>query len=194
MLKIDAKNKTKTIAKAITKSNIKKYYDYDRSKNTQLNIKTMMINKNIKYNISIENYELKITEIESNKIIEPKDLDYLAQNDKSLIKNIFNSMYQNMINSPSSHLYKKSFETDCEIIYVYLLPFLSSNDEYIIKIGYTSNLKNRNLHKEFGLKNENDIYLILGLNITSEKKEQILHNNLKNLPNVVFYPIEKKKQ
>ena len=66
-------------------------------------------------------------------------------------------------------MYKKSFETDCEIIYVYLLPFLSSNDEYIIKIGYTSNLKNRNLHKEFGLKNENDIYFILGLNITSEK-------------------------
>ena len=95
MENIDYHNKLNNIIE-----NIKKYYDYDRSKNTQLNIKTMMINKNIKYNISIENYELKITEIETNKIIEPKDLDYLAQNDKSLIKNIINSMYQNIIKSP----------------------------------------------------------------------------------------------
>ena len=61
-----------------------------------------------------------------------------------------------------------------------------------MKIGYTSDLENRNLHKEFVL-NKEDIYLILGLKITSEKKEQTLHDNLKKLPNVKFYPIKKKR-
>lgn len=73
-------------------------------------------------------------------------------------------------------------------IYIYLLPFLTSTDDYIIKIGYTGNLTERNLYKEFGLESD-EIYLLCGFKITNENIEKHIHTFLRKQYNDCRYPI-----
>src|SRR3990167_5400275 len=79
------------------------------------------------------------------------------------------------------------------ILYVFLLPFVSQENKYIIKIGYTTNIIKR--HKE--LKTEfdvNEIKLLYCYLIDGEHTELNVHKNLKNTFNINIFNMKKNKK
>ena len=187
----------KKVSKSVSKSTDKKNESkpYLRDLNTQTAI-SQLLNNNTKpqYIISYQDYNLEITK-DTKKVnfTELTSLNYSDNADMLVIKEIIYSLYYCTLNSSNSHLYKKSIEPDKQILYIYLLPFMSSNNKYLMKAGYSSDLTDRKLYGEFGLK-QSDIYLLVGIEISSHKKEIILHSELKKLPNVEYYPIVKKDE
>ena len=78
-------------------------------------------------------------------------------------------------------------------MYVFLLPFVSQENKYIIKIGYTTNIIKR--HKE--LKTEfdvNEIKLLYCYLIDGEHTELNVHKNLKNTFNINIFNMKKNKK
>ena len=65
------------------------------------------------------------------------------------------------------------------VLYVFLMPFVSIDNYYIIKVGYTKDINQRHqeLKKEFGI---DSIYLLYIKKITGEHIELNIHKNLKN--------------
>ena len=79
------------------------------------------------------------------------------------------------------------------ILYVFLMPFVSSDNYYIIKVGYTKNIIQRygELKKEFDV---NKIYLIYAKRINGEHIELNIHKNLKNTFSTNIYKMKKNKK
>ena len=78
------------------------------------------------------------------------------------------------------------------VLYVFLLPFVSNDNFYLIKIGYTKNLIVRydELKKEF---NVDYIYLIYAFQIDGEHIELDVHKELKKLFSTNIYRMKKNK-
>jgi hypothetical protein len=156
------------------------------------------INKLIK--LSIKNIYIII--IEKNTItIKNKDnnifnnqelelLNYSNPKNKKMLFNILLSLIYKYKNSYLENMYKDADDIENSVLYVYLLPILSSNNEFIIKVGYTSNLHKRysELKKTF---NVSEIYLIYVCLIKNEAFEKEIHSILKKQSNIRYYPIEK---
>ena len=83
-----------------------------------------------------------------------ENLLYSNKNDLEIMNNLLSAIFHKYNSSSSAHIYKITTTTvkECSILYVYLMPFLTMNGEYIIKVGYSSDIANRNLHKEYGTK------------------------------------------
>jgi len=127
------------------------------------------INTNI-YNISIIDNEITFLDKENKKLlIEPK-----IENSKFIASVI--TKYQNNFSVKFACLQE---EICNPIIYIFLLPFVTINNYYIIKVGYTKDIITRyiNLKKEFGV---NEIYLMYAYQINGEHIELNLHDELKN--------------
>lgn len=79
------------------------------------------------------------------------------------------------------------------ILYVFLMPFVSASNYYIIKVGYTKNLIQRygELKKDFGV---DEIYLIYAKQISGEHIELNIHKNLKNNFSSNIYRMKKMKK
>ncbi len=76
------------------------------------------------------------------------------------------------------------------VLYIFLLPFVSKDKEYIVKVGYTKDIIQRHsdLKKEFGV---DDIYLMYVYQISGEHIELNLHDELKKLISTRVYYMEK---
>ena len=93
-------------------------------------------------------------------------------------------------NCYSGNLYKNDDQIENTILYVFLLPIVSKNNEFIIKIGYAKDLleRQKQLKKEFNI---DEIYLIYAHQIKNEAIELELHTRLKKYNNIKSYNINK---
>ena len=140
--------------------------------------------KNKLYNIEFKNDEI-------NMFHKQKKLNDNNLTDKeSLLLSLFIKKYHN--NFESKYIPLKN-EIAKPILYVFLLPFVSQENKYIIKIGYTTNIIKR--HKE--LKTEfdvNEIKLLYCYLIDGEHTELNVHKNLKNTFNINIFNMKKNKK
>lgn len=111
--------KTKTNDNPNSKSNIIITNDTNNKFKETLFYNLISKNTNPKYKITIDDY--KITVFENNNKIEYDNL---------IIDDLLYSLYKYTFNN-SIHLYKKSSEACRNVLYVYLIPFLTSGNEYI---------------------------------------------------------------
>ena len=79
------------------------------------------------------------------------------------------------------------------ILYVFLLPFVSIDNYYIIKVGYSKDIIKRyeQLKKEFNVK---DIYLMYIIQISGEHIELNVHKDIKKTFESSIYSMKKKKK
>lgn len=121
----------------------------------------------INYN-KLKLYQIKFEEdvislIADNKIIEDEELN----NNTCLILSSFISKYHDNLNSKYIKLVD---EIANPVIYIFLLPFVSKDNLFIIKLGYTTDLIKRynQLKKEF---NVDEIKLIYSYVVDGEHTE-----------------------
>jgi hypothetical protein len=133
------------------------------------------------YEIIFENDELKLLHNQNELTL--NDLT----NNESLILSLFINKYHNNF---SSKYAKLTGEISNSVLYVFLLPFVSEKNNYIIKVGYTTNLIKRHseLKKEFGVK---ELKLIYCYKIDGEHTELNIHKNLKQTFNSNIYRMKK---
>lgn len=104
--------------------------------------------------------------------------------------------------APFVHRYHRNFsskyaclegDTGNPILYVFVMPFVSADNHYIIKVGYTKNLTQRygELKKDFGV---DEIYLMYAKQISGEHIELNIHKNLKNNFSSNIYRMKKMKK
>ena len=109
------------------------------------------------FNNNINKFKI---EIKFNDVIINEDelinLSYNKNNDKIIIDNLLSSLIFKYDNKFHNYI---NIKYDNSILYIFLLPILTLNNEYIIKIGYTNDLNKRKkeLLNEFNIDN---IYLI----------------------------------
>ena len=84
-------------------------------------------------------------------------------------------------------------EIDNPILYVFLLPFVSIDNYYIIKVGYTKDVMERykQLKKEF---NVEEIYLMYIIQISGEHIELNVHKDIKKTFESSIYSMKKNKK
>ena len=117
--------------------------------------------------------------IANNKVIEDGELN----NNTSLILSSFISKYHDNLNLKYVKLVD---EIANPVIYIFLLPFVSKDNLFIIKLGYTTDLIKRynQLKKEFDV---DEIKLIYSYVLDGEHTELNIHKNLeKNLTTSVY--------
>ena len=114
------------------------------------------------------------------------NLSYDINNDKIIIENLLSSLIFKYDKNFHDYI---NIKYDNSILYIFLLPILTSKNEYIIKIGYTDNLYNRKneLMIEFNIDN---IYLIYCCDIKNEYREKKIHKIIKKYTKY-YYPVIK---
>ena len=117
------------------------------------------------------------------------NLSYNKNNDKIIIDNLLSSLIFKYDNNFHKYI---NIKYDNSVLYIFLLPILTSNNEYIIKIGYTDNLHKRKkeLLREFNIDN---IYLIYCCDIKNEYRERKIHKIIKKYTKY-YYPVIKNKK
>ena len=117
------------------------------------------------------------------------NLSYNKNNDKIIIDNLLSSLIFKYDNNFHKYI---NIKYDNSVLYIFLLPLLTSNNEYIIKIGYTDNLHKRKkeLLREFNIDN---IYLIYCCDIKNEYRERKIHKIIKKYTKY-YYPVIKNKK
>ena len=140
-----------------------------------------------KYSIIFVNDNIVTTNLKQNFTL----LKYSNNEDKQKIDDLLFSIYYSFLNSTHSNIYKMPNEIECSVLYIFLLPLLTTSNEYIIKPGYSSDLAKRksDLMKEFNI---NEIYLFYAMQLKCEIIENKMHSILKTFENVKYYPIKKK--
>jgi hypothetical protein len=158
-------------------------------KSIELSAKTIKkvidkINKNNIYNFRINDNEIEF--LENNKkidiIISDKDDDKIIASFIKFFHNEFNAKFARL-----------NVQTGNPVIYIFLLPFITDKNKYLIKVGYTMDIIER--YKQ--LKNEfivNEIYLLYIVQIRSEDIELNLHKELKKLFSTQIYKMKKNKK
>ena len=142
------------------------------------------LKKNI-YEINFQNNDIIFLDTGKN-IISINDINYYSSNtNHKYISKIIASFIM-------KYHYKFNVKYAClkneignPIIYVFLLPYVSQDNYYIIKVGYTKNIIQRytELKKEF---NVEEIYLMYAYKINGEHIEMNVHQNLKSYFQQIF--------
>ena len=119
-------------------------------------------------------------------------LTYERKKDCIMMSNILISLIYKYKNIYTGEFYTNDIDGN-SVLYVFLLPILSKDNKYIIKVGYTTKLQQRytQLKKEHGV---DEIYLIYVEHIKNESIEKKLHTILKKTNNILYYPTEKYKK
>lgn len=170
-----------------------------KSKLTKTMLKKVLNKHDTKmYTIIVDDGNITIEDTE-NKVI-PTDkyntLTYERKEDCIMMSNILMSLIYKYKNIYTDDYFYDKYETGNSVLYVFLLPELSKDNRFVIKVGYTTNLCRRkeDLKKEFNIKEDEDIYLIYVEHIKNESKEKNLHSILKNNPNITYCPTDKYKK
>ena len=136
------------------------------------------------YQIKFEEENIKL--YVDNKIIDDNEL----KNKESIILSSFIFKYHDNLNF---EYVKLENEIANPIIYIFLLPFVSKDNLFILKLGYTTDLIKRynQLKKEFDV---DEIKLIYSYVVDGEHTELNIHKNLeKNFTSNVYKMIKNKK-
>jgi hypothetical protein len=107
--------------------------------------------------------------------------------DLNIIKNLLASLIFYFRGSLLNYITSKD-NIEKSILYIFLLPIMTINNEFIIKVGYSKDLLKRKtqLENEFNIDN---VYLIYVREIKNEAIEQNLHEDLRK--SEYYYPIKK---
>ncbi len=127
------------------------------------------------------------------KILNNDDLDelkYKYKKDCIKMSMILSSLVFKYNNICLSFFKKDKMQIENCILYVFLMPYLSSDGEFVIKPGYTKDLDERKVEllKEHNIDN---IYLIYAKEIKCQPLEQELHKRLKKEFQELYYPVYK---
>jgi hypothetical protein len=161
------------------------------------------LNKNV-YTISFNNDIFSLKDV-NNKVLDNDDiLSYSSNTKHSKISAIiasfinkyhfnFNVKYASLENDIGRKQVCNPASLGNPVLYVFLLPFVSIDNYYIIKVGYTKNIIKRysELKKEF---NVDDIYLMYSIQISGEHIELNIHKNLKMDFTTHVYKMKKKRK
>jgi hypothetical protein len=161
-----------------------------KSKSYIKHIKTHLNKKNL-FDISFKKSDIIINN--KDKIINDMTITNYISNKKHIeISKVIVSFIIKYHNNFSVKYACLENEIGNPILYVFLLPFVSIDNYYIIKVGYTKNIIKRyeQLKKEF---NVEDIYLIYVIQITGEHIELNVHKNIKKTFESSIYSMKKKK-
>ena len=146
------------------------------------------INNNTFFNIDIIDDTIKI--YDNNNILSNENIKLYKNNDKNIAKIIasFIKKYHYEFDVKFACLIK---EVGNPVLYIFLLPVVSTDGYYLIKVGFTKNINNRysELKNEF---NFDKIYLLYIFQINGEHIEINLHNELKKLFSTNIYRMRKK--
>jgi hypothetical protein len=187
--KCKIKNKQDTIINQIFNNTIR------TNRNDFNNINNILSTEN-NYIISIQ--KGIIIMYDGNKLVNEDFLLLLNKNNTKI--NPFNKTDLIVINEIFSSFIKRyeklktTFYTfnkiENSVVYVFLMPYLTSKNEYIFKVGYASNLliRSNNLLKEHNIDN---IYLLYVENVKNESYEHKLHSELKSKFSEYYYPVNK---
>jgi len=141
------------------------------------------------YKVCIQNDKIEMIDTNNNNIINLfTNLSYKDKAEYNKIQQLLASFYHSLNKSNKDIIYKKKEDIENSVVYIFLMPFLTIKKEFIIKIGYTTNLEKRthDLKREFNI---SELYLLLAMPIKNEAYEKKIHSILKN--NFDYYPIEK---
>jgi hypothetical protein len=186
------KKKEKTHPTIISKPSIK-------SKVTKKML-NKVFNKNTTkmYTVIVDEGNITIQDTENKVIHEDmyNTLTYEHKEDCIMMSNILMSLIYKYEHIYTGEYYLDKYEVGNSLLYVFLLPELSKDGRYVIKVGYTTNLCKRyeDLKKEFNIPDNEDIYLIYVEHIKNESREIKLHNILKKTKNIIYYPTDKYKK
>ena len=186
------KKQEKTQNNIISKSSIK-------SKVTKTMLNNVLNKHNTKMYTIVINEGNIIIHNTKNKVIHQdlyNTLTYERKDDCIMMSDILKSLIYKYKNIYTDEYYLDKYEVGNSVLYVFLLPELSKDGRYVIKVGYTTKLCKRykDLKKEFNISDDKDIYLIYVEHIKNESKEKNLHNILKETKNIIYYPTEKYKK
>jgi hypothetical protein len=162
-----------------------------KSKSYIKHIKTYLNKKNL-FDISFKKSDIIINN--KDKIINDDTITNYVSNKKHIeISKVIASFIMKYHNNFSVKYACLENEIGNPILYVFLLPFVSIDNYYIIKVGYTKDIIKRyeQLKKEFNVK---DIYLMYVIKITGEHIELNVHKNIKKTFESSIYSMEKKKK
>lgn len=100
-----------------------------------------------KYSISYNNSIISIRDFNGNIIDSGKFelLNYTDKNNLNVINDLLYSIFHQFKNSSHSNIYKMPNEIECSVLYIYLIPVLTTSNEFIIKAGYSSDLATREI-------------------------------------------------
>ena len=101
--------------------------------------------------------------------------------------NLFSSLMYYTNNLCKHNFMVMPNEVECDCLYIYLLKN-RINNKFILKIGYSSEINERNLEKEFSC----EIFLIGIFDINHKNNEGILHTDLKKTFIDAYIPYVKK--
>jgi hypothetical protein len=150
--------------------------------------------KNPNFTININDDKIDILDNDNN-LINLEDLTYKSKDNCIKISDILKSLITHYQNSNLTKYYKQKDDIENSVLYVFLIPELTKNKKYIIKVGYTTNLLQRysELKKEHNVESNSDIFLIYVSYIKNEAVEKKLHNILKSNSQNEYYPTIKNK-
>jgi len=165
---------------------------------TKTMLKNVLNNNKKLFTIIIDDGEIQINNT-NNEVLHQdiyNTLTYEKKEDCIFISKLLMSLIYKYNNIYTDEYYLDKYENGNSVLYVFLLPMLSEENKYIIKVGYTTNLCKREseLKKEFNIDDTENIYLIYIEHIKNESCEHKLHSILKKNKNITFYPIDKYKK
>jgi hypothetical protein len=174
---------------SIIKSNeIKKPKSINESKELFDIVENFLTKTNV-FDVCIDDDEVKFTScgeiIPNDKILKYKPNESHEEIGKIIASLI--SKYHYGFESKYACLDK---ETGNPILYVFLLPVISDDNHYLIKVGYAKNLLKRysELKREFGI---NTLYLVYACKIDGEHIELNLHKELKKIFSTSIFKMKK---
>ena len=130
------------------------------------------------FNISFNKSDIIIKDKENKVINDDVIKEYISNKKHIEISKVISSFIMKYHYNFSVKYTCLENEIGNPILYVFLLPFVSIDNYYIIKVGYTKDVMKRyeQLKKEF---NVDDIYLMYVIQINGEHIELNVHKNIK---------------
>ena len=145
------------------------------------------------FNISFNKSDIIIKDKENKVINDDVIKEYISNKKQTEISKVIASFINKYHYNFSVKYSCLEYEIGNPILYVFLLPFVSIDNYYIIKVGYTKDVMKRyeQLKKEFNVK---DIYLMYIIQISGEHIELNVHKDIKKTFESSIYSMSKNKK